>query len=56
MYKGKVYVLNSNEMKNVVLKEMHNVPYAGHLGYQKTITTMNSNIFGQERRKKWLII
>jgi hypothetical protein len=33
MYKGKVYVMNSNELKNVVLKEMHNVPYAGHPGY-----------------------
>jgi hypothetical protein len=30
MYKGKVYVLNSSEFKNVVLEEMHNVPYAGH--------------------------
>jgi hypothetical protein len=27
MYKGKVYVSNSSEMKNAVLKEMHNVPY-----------------------------
>jgi hypothetical protein len=30
MYKGTVYVLNSNELKNEVLKEMLNVPYAGH--------------------------
>jgi hypothetical protein len=37
MYKGKVYVLNSNELKNAVLKEMHNVPYVGNPGYQKTI-------------------
>jgi hypothetical protein len=33
MYKGKVYVSNSSELKNEILKEMHNVPYAGHLGY-----------------------
>jgi hypothetical protein len=30
IYKGKVYVPNSSELKNVVLKEMHNVPYDGH--------------------------
>jgi hypothetical protein len=33
MYKGKVYVSNSSELKNVVLKEMHNVPYVGNPGY-----------------------
>jgi hypothetical protein len=30
MYKGNVYVQNSKEMKNAVLKKMHNVPYAKH--------------------------
>jgi hypothetical protein len=30
MYKGKVYVLNSNELKNTVMREMHNVPYDGN--------------------------
>jgi hypothetical protein len=30
MYKGKVYVSNSSEQKNLVLKEMHNVPYVGN--------------------------
>jgi hypothetical protein len=30
MYRDKVYVLNSNELKNAVMKEMHNVPYDGH--------------------------
>jgi hypothetical protein len=45
MYKGKVYVPNSGEMKNAMLKEMHNVPYAGHLGYQKTIAGVRSQYF-----------
>jgi hypothetical protein len=48
MYKGKVYVPNSNEVKNAVLKEMHNVPYAGHPGYDKTITVVRSQYFGRE--------
>jgi hypothetical protein len=30
MYKGKMYVPNLGEMKNIVLKEMDNVPYVGH--------------------------
>jgi hypothetical protein len=30
MYKGKIYVSNSGELKNKVLREMHNVPYIGH--------------------------
>jgi hypothetical protein len=33
MYKGKVYVPNSGEIKNEVLKEMHIFPYAGHPRY-----------------------
>jgi hypothetical protein len=42
LYKGKVYVSNSNETKKVVLKEMHNVSYVWHPGYQKTITIVRS--------------
>jgi hypothetical protein len=30
LYKGKLYVSNSSELKNAVLKEMHNVSYVGH--------------------------
>jgi hypothetical protein len=42
MYKGKVYVSNSSEMKISILKEMHNVSYVGHPRYQKTIATVRS--------------
>ena len=31
LYKGRIYVPNSQELKNMILREMHNVPYAGHL-------------------------
>jgi hypothetical protein len=33
MYKGNIYVPNSQEMKNMILREMHNVPYVGNPGY-----------------------
>jgi hypothetical protein len=45
LYRGKVYVSNSMELKNIVLREMHNVPYVGHPGYQKSITAIKSQHF-----------
>jgi hypothetical protein len=46
MYIGKVYVSNSNEMKNIVLmREMHNVPYVGNPGYHKTIAVVRIQYF-----------
>jgi hypothetical protein len=52
MYKGKVYVTNSSEMKNAVLKEMHNVPYAGLPRYQKTISVVRSQYFWPGMKKE----
>jgi hypothetical protein len=37
LHRGRIYVSNSQELKTLILKEMHNVPYFGHQGYQKTI-------------------
>jgi hypothetical protein len=45
MYKGKMYVTNSSELKNAVLKEIHNVLYVGHPGYHKTIAVVRSQYF-----------
>jgi hypothetical protein len=45
MYKGKVYVSNSNELENVVMKEMHNVPYVGHPRYHKTVVVVRGQYF-----------
>ena len=33
LYKDRFYVPDSPELRSEILKEMHNVPYAGHLGY-----------------------
>jgi hypothetical protein len=33
MYKNKIYVPNVQDLKLMILNEMHNVPYAGHPGY-----------------------
>jgi hypothetical protein len=42
MHKDRIYVPSSGELRNLVLKEMHDAPYDRHLGYQKTITTVRS--------------
>jgi len=40
MHRDRVYVPNSESLKKFILKEMHNVPYAGHSGYQKTVAAV----------------
>jgi hypothetical protein len=47
LYKNRVYVPNDRELKLAILKEMHNVTYAGHPGYQKTVAAVKSHYFGQ---------
>ena len=42
MHKNRIYVASSGELRNLVLKEMHKVPYVGHPGYHKTITAVRS--------------
>jgi hypothetical protein len=39
------------ELRNLVLKEMHDVPYAGHPGYQKMITAVRSQFFWPGMKK-----
>jgi hypothetical protein len=42
VYKRKIYVSNLAKLKNAVLREMHNVPYVGNLGYHKSIAVVRS--------------
>jgi hypothetical protein len=51
MHKNRIYVPSSGELRNLVLKEMHDVPYAGHPGYQKTITAVRSQFFWSGMKK-----
>jgi hypothetical protein len=51
IHKNRIYVPNSGEIRNLALKEMHNVPYAKHLGYQKTIATIRSQYFWPRMKK-----
>jgi hypothetical protein len=47
LYKSRVYVPNDRELKLAIVKEMHNVTYAGHPGYQKTVAVVKRHYFGQ---------
>jgi hypothetical protein len=51
MYRGKVYVPNYRELENIVLREMHNIPYVGHSGYHKSTTVVRSQYFWHGMKK-----
>jgi hypothetical protein len=45
LYINKVYVPNSPDLRSAILKEMHNLPYVGHPGYQKIVSTVKSQYY-----------
>jgi hypothetical protein len=51
MHKNIIYVPSSKELRNLVLKEMHDVPYVGHPICQKTITAVRSQFFWPGMKK-----
>jgi hypothetical protein len=45
MYKNRLYVPESNEIKLLILDELHKKPYSGHPGYQKLITMLRKEFY-----------
>jgi hypothetical protein len=45
MYKKKIYIPNVQDLKLMILNEMHNVPYVGHPGYQKNVAAVKIHYF-----------
>ena len=45
IHKGRIYVLDLSELSKLVMNEMHNVPYAEHPRYQKTIAVVRGHYF-----------
>jgi hypothetical protein len=43
LYKNRIFVPNVQDLKHTIFHDMHNVPYVGHLGYQKTVETIKSH-------------
>ena len=42
----KVVIPSDPEIKRAILEEIHYVPYAGHLSYQKTLKQIQRNVSG----------
>jgi hypothetical protein len=51
-YKNIVYVPNSPELRSNILKEMHNVLYAGHPTYHKTISSVKILFYWPNMKKE----
>jgi hypothetical protein len=45
LHKNKIFVPNVQDLKCMILHEMHNVPYAGHPEYQKIVAAIKSHYF-----------
>ena len=45
LYMNRFYVPNSPELRSTILKEMHNVPYVGHLVYHKIVAVVKSQYY-----------
>jgi hypothetical protein len=54
LYRNRFYVPNSQELRNLVIKEMHNVLYVGHTSYQKNITLIRGQYYWP-RMKKYVV-
>jgi hypothetical protein len=52
LYKNIIYVPNVQHLKLMILNEMHNVPYAGHLGYQKIVVVVKIHYFWLGMKKE----
>ena len=53
MHKNRIYVPSSRELRNLVLKEMHDVPYVGHPGYQKKNYSSKKTVLLAGNEKGW---
>jgi hypothetical protein len=45
LYRNIIYVPNYSKLRGTILKEMHNVPYVRHPGYQKTVSVVKSQYY-----------
>jgi hypothetical protein len=52
MYMGIIYIQNSQELKILILIEMHNVPYVGYPCYQKTLAIVKRQYYWPWMKKE----
>jgi hypothetical protein len=47
-----IFIPNYMELKSMILKEIHNVPYVGRLGYQKMVAAVRSQYYWPGMKKE----
>lgn len=52
MFRDRIYVPNFNELKNLILRELHLKSYSSHQGYQNTLTTVNKFYYWLNLKKE----
>jgi hypothetical protein len=52
LYKNIIYLPNVQDLKLMILNEIHNVSYVGHTRYQKTVTTVKRHYFWLGMKKE----
>ena len=50
-YKNRIYIPNVAYLRRVVMNKIHQAPYSGHPGYQKTIATTKKQHFCLRMKK-----
>ena len=50
-FKGRIYIPNVAYLRRLVMDEIHQAPYSGHLGYQKIIATARKKYFWPGMKK-----
>ena len=50
-FRDNIYVLDSSELKKVILREFHVKPYSGQPGYQKTLTAVKKFYYWTNLKK-----
>jgi hypothetical protein len=51
LYRNIIFIPNSMELKIMILKKMHNVPYVGHSGYHKIMEAVRSQYYWSDMKK-----
>ena len=50
-YKNRIYIPNVANLRSIDMVEIHQPPYSGHPGYQKTIATARKQYFWLRMKK-----
>ena len=50
-FKGRIYIPNVAYLRRIFMDEIHQAPYSGHPGYQKTISTARKQYFWPGMKK-----